>query len=335
MKNLRGISLRGQLAVICSLLLVFEPLSAVTADPSAAGGRDSLSSNSLIAVAKVTGSAERNGQPLLNGSVVSSGDALSTHDKSALLLTSTPQERIWLGANTSAKVSKDADTVLVTLIQGTVSFRTQGHLQVSFESHDGLALRSHSGGPASGQVSFGSHQEAQVRVQEGTLELARGDHSLLLRPENLTSSANVGTAGEPAAKSGAPQGEAGLITGTVVNPDLFAVPSADVTLTNSAGKTLTTVTNKQGKFTVNKVPAGSYTLHITRQGYKSYDLPNVVVRAGYESEVFVKLGAGAAKTGANNNLWIWLVVGGAAAGGIGAYAATRGSSSSTSPSTTQ
>ena len=147
MKDLRGIGLRRQLAVICSLLIVFEPLSGATAGPSAADGRDSSSSNSLIAVAKVTGSAERNGQPLLNGSVVSTGDALSTHDKSALLLTATPQERIWLGPNSSAKVSKDVDTVLVTLIQGTVSFRTQGHLQVSFESHDGLALRSHSEGP--------------------------------------------------------------------------------------------------------------------------------------------------------------------------------------------
>ena len=197
MKDLGGISLRGQVAVVCSLLMLFAPLSGATARPSATGGRDSSSSNSLIAIAKVTGSAERNGQPLLNGSVVSSGDALSTHGKSALLLTSTPQERIWLGANTSAKVSKDADTVLVTLIQGTVSFRTQGHLQVSFESHEGLALRSHSEGPASGQVTFGSHQEAQVRVQEGTLELVRGDHSVLLRPENLAWSANGGTAGEP------------------------------------------------------------------------------------------------------------------------------------------
>lgn len=336
MKDLRGISLRGQLAVICSLLLLFDPLSGATAGPSATGGRDSSSSNSLIAVAKVTGSAERNGQPLLNGSVVSSGDALSTHDKSALLLTSTPQERIWLGANTSAKVSKDADTVLVTLIQGTVSFRTQGHLQVAFESHEGLALRSHSEGPASGQVTFGSHQEAQVRVQEGTLELVRGDHSVLLRPENLASSANGGTAGEPAAKRAAPQGETGSVVGTVVNADLFAVPSADVTLTSSTGKTLTTLTDQQGKFAFNKVPAGSYTLHLTRQGYKSYDLPNVVVRAGNESSVFVKLGGGGAKMGASNNLWIWLVVGGAAAGGIGAYAATRGSSSSSnSPSTTQ
>lgn len=336
MKDLRGISLKGQLAVICSLLLLFDPLSGATAGPSATGGRDSSSSNSLIAVAKVTGSAERNGQPLLNGSVVSSGDALSTHDKSALLLTSTPQERIWLGANTSAKVSKDTDTVLVTLIQGTVSFRTQGHLQVAFESHEGLALRSHSEGPASGQVTFGSHQEAQVRVQEGTLELVRGDHSVLLRPENLASSANGGTAGEPAAKRAAPQGETGSVVGTVVNADLFAVPSADVTLTSSTGKTLTTLTDQQGKFAFNKVPAGSYTLHLTRQGYKNYDLPNVVVRAGNESSVFVKLGGGGAKMGASNNLWIWLVVGGAAAGGIGAYAATRGSSSSSnSPSTTQ
>ena len=333
MKDVRGISLRGQLAVMCSLLIVFEPLSGATAGPSAADGRENSSSNSLIAVAKVTGSAQRNGQPLLNGSVVSSGDALSTHDRSALLLT-TPQERIWLGANTSAKVSKDADTVLVTLIQGTVSFRTQGHLQVSFESHDGLALRSHSEGPASGQVSFGSHQEAQVRVQEGTLELVRGDHSVLLRPENLPPSANRKTAGEPAT----PQEEAGSIVGTVVNSKLFAVSGAKVTLTNSAGKTFTTESTQDGGFSFKNIPPGSYTLHVVQTGYPNYDLPNVVVRAANQSSLFVQLGGGGGSKAAKNknNLVLWLVIGGAAAGGIGAYAATRGSSSSSnSPSTPQ
>jgi Carboxypeptidase regulatory-like domain len=335
MKALRRMSLKGQLAVICSLLIVLEPLSGATAGPSAAGGRNSSTSNSLIAVAKVTGSVERNGQPLLNGSVVSSGDSLSTHDKSALLLTSTPQERIWLGANTSAKVSKSADTVQVSLIQGTVSFHTQGHLQVSFESHDGLALRSHAEGPASGEVSFGSHQEAQVFVQEGTLELVRGDHSVVLRPENSVSSANGGLAG--ASSAAAPQGDAGSIVGTVVSSQLFAVPSANITLTDKAGKTLTTQSNQEGKFFFKNVPPGSYTLHVVQTGYENYDLPNVVVRAGNESDLYVQLGgSGAASKGSNNHLVLWLVIGGAAAAaGIGAaVAAGHGSSSSSnSPST--
>ena len=303
--------------------MVCEPLLGSAAPSSAASGGNSASDTSLIAIAKVTGSVERNGQPLGNGSVVSSGDSLSTHDKSALLLTSTPQERVLLSANTSARVSKSANTVLITLIQGTVSFRTQGHLQVSFESHDGLALRSHSEGPASGQVSFGPHQQAQVQVQEGALELVRGDHSVLLRPE--TSSA----------KPAAPQGDAGSVVGTVVSSELFAIPGADVTLTDAAGKSLKTQTNQEGKFTFENVPPASYTLHVVHVGYQNYDLPNVVVRAGNESDLYVQLGGtGAGTKASNNHLVLWLVIAGGAAAGIGAALAGHGSSSN-SPSTVQ
>ena len=335
MKELRKTGIKGQLALMCSLLMVFQPLQGATADPSATGGHNSSSNNSLVAIAKVTGSVERNGQPLLNGSVVSSGDSLSTHDRSALVLTSTPQERIWLGENTSAKVSKNADTVQVTLIQGTVNFRTQGHLEVSFESHDGLALRSHAEGAASGQVSFSSHQEAQVRVQEGTMELVRGDHSVLLRPEMVASSPNTSTAAS-SAKSSIPQDELGSIVGTVVSSELFAIPGAAVTLTNTAGKTLTTQTTQEGKFVFENVPPGSYTLHVAHAGYQNYDLPNVVVRAGNESNLYVQLaGGGVAAKGSNNHLVLWLVIAGGAAAGIGAALASHGSSSSNSPSTVQ
>jgi hypothetical protein len=336
MNELRTISIRGQLAVICSLLIAFPPPSGATA-AATVGGSNSSSSNSLIAVAKITGSAERNGQPLLNGSVISSGDSLSTHDKSALLLTSAPQERIWLGASTSAKFSKDADTVLVTLIQGTVSFRTQGRLQVSFASHEGLALRSHAEGPVSAQVSFTANQEAQVRVQEGTLELVRGDHSVLLRPENSAPSTNDGTVAASTAKPAAPQEDTGSIVGTVVNSELFAVPGANITLTDPVGKTFATESNQEGKFFFKNVPPGTYTLHVVHAGYPNYDLPNVVVRAGNESDLYVELGGGGpAAKGKNNNLVLWLVIGGAAAGGIGAALALHGSSSSsTSPSTVQ
>jgi len=325
MRESRRTSFRGQLAIVCSLLMVCAPLlEGATPGSSAASGGNSSSDTSLIAIAKVTGSAERNGQPLPNGSVVSSGDSLSTHDKSVLLLTSAPQERVLLSANSSARVSKNQNTVIVILIQGTVSFRTQGHLQISFESHDGLALRSHSEGPAAGQVSFGPHQQAQVQVQEGALELVRGDHSVLLRPE--TSSA----------KPAPPQGDVGSVVGTVVSSELFAIPGADVTLTDAAGKTLKTQTNQEGKFSFENVPPNSYTLHVVHAGYQNYDLPNVVVRAGNESNLYVQLGGGGtAAKGSNNHLVLWLVIAGGAAAGIGAALAGHGSSSSNSPSTVQ
>jgi hypothetical protein len=294
--------------------------------------------STLIAVAKLTGSVDRNGQPLVNGSIVCSGDLLSTHGDSALLLASAPQERIWLGPNTTAKFIKEAGNVVVALERGTLGFQTRGHVQVTFEKHGGLAIRSRANSPALAQLSFVNNQEAQVRVQEGSLELAQGDRSVLLQPEKSSPNATHLVNELPANKNSGAQAESatgsgtGSIRGTVVNTQLFVVSGADVTLTNSTGKTITTHTTQDGKFTFNNVPPGSYTLHVTRQGYKSYELPNVPVLAGNESTLFVTLAGGGAKPGVSNNLWLWLVVGGAAAGGIGAYLGTRGGSSSTSPS---
>lgn len=338
---MRGIqAIKGLTALICSLLMVFQPvLGAPTPSPTGADAN-------LIAVAKLTGTADRNGQPLLNGSIVSSGDSLSIHGNSALLLASSPQERIWLGPNTTAKITKDVGNVAIALKQGTIGFQTRGHIQVTFENHDGLAVRSRPDSPALAQLSFLNDQEAQVRLQEGSLELVEGGRTVLLQPEK---SSSISTSGShllneaPAKKNSGAQAEAasqsdtGSVTGTVVNAGLFAVPGANVTLTSTAGKTLTAVTGQEGKFAFNDVPPGSYTLHVTRQGYKSYDLPNVVVRAGNESNLYVQLGGGAAKQGGGpSNLMLWVILGGAAAGGIGAYLATKGSSSPSpsSPSTT-
>jgi Carboxypeptidase regulatory-like domain len=124
----------------------------------------------------------------------------------------------------------------------------------------------------------------------------------------------------------------------VVNSDLYVVSGANVTLTNAAGKTYSALSDNDGKFSFNDVPPGNYTLHVDKAGLKTYELQNVVVRAGNESTLYVQMGGagggGAGKT--NNNLVLWVVIGGgAAAGGIGAYLATRGSKSSTSPSSTQ
>jgi hypothetical protein len=372
MRGTGAVAAKGLTALICSLLMVFQPiLGAPAPSPTGAVNRgaqvqaagacalagaivetmpflllflsfpEAAAESTLIAVAKLTGTVDRNGQPLVNGSIVSSGDFLSTHGDSALLLASAPQERIWLGPNTSARFTKEAGDVLVVLERGTLGFQTRGHVQVTFERHDGLAIRSRANSPALAQLSFVNNQEAQVRVQEGSLELVRGGRSVLLQPEKsspistdgtnlvneVPTNKNLGAQAESATGSGT-----GSISGTVVNTHLLALAGADVTLTNATGKTFTAHTTQEGKFTFNNVPPGSYTLHVTRQGYKSYDLPNVPVRAGNESTLFVTLAGGGAKQGVSNNLWLWLVVGGAAAGGIGAYLGTRGGSSSTSPS---
>jgi len=374
MREIRAMSGRCLLALICSLLMVFQPVSAAS-DPAATAGINSSGQIQLddalalavtmvaatavalpfisdggprsapesIAVAKLTGTADKNGQPLLNGSIVSSGDFLSTHGDSALLLTSAPQERLWFGPNTSAKLTKDAGNVAVALERGTLGFQTRGHIQVTFENHDGLALRSRPDSPALAQLSFVNNQEARVRLQEGSLELVKGNHSVLLQPEKSGSVSGTGP-GLPAvpptkknlsarAESGSQSGT-GSITGTVVDKALFVVSGANVTLTNATGQALTTLSNQEGKFTFSDVPPGNYTLRVARTGFQSYELPNVVVRAGNESSLYVQLGGGVAKKDGSDNLLIWIVVGGAAAGGIGAYLATRGSSSN-SPSSTK
>jgi hypothetical protein len=376
MRETRAMSGRGLLALICSLLIAFPPISAASDSAPIAGANSTVqiqsdhalalaetmaaatavtlplnspggpsSAPESIAVAKLTGAADRNGQPLLNGSIVSSGDFLTTHGDSALLLTSTPHERLWFGPNTSAKLTKEAENVAVALEHGTLGFQTRGHIQVAFENHDGLALRSRPGSPALAQLSFVNNQEAQVRLQEGSLELVQGSHSVLLQPEKSGSSSTTDTqsVGEPATNqnSGAQaestkQSGTGSINGTVVNSELFVVSGAKVTLTSAAGKTLTTTSNRSGKFFFNDVLAGNYTLHVAQAGFQTYELPNVVVRAGNESTLYVKLG-GAVIAKKNNTVLIWVLIGGGVAAGIGAGLAAKGSgsSSSTSPSSVQ
>lgn len=351
MKEMGAISGRGALALICSLLLIFPTVSGgsdvpLIAEVDSFGNTQFEGSNNLseaIAVAKLTGTADRNGQPLLNGTIVSSGDVLSTHGDSAILLAAVPQERLWLGPNTSAKLTKQAGSVAVSLARGTLSFRTRGQIQVSIEDHDGLALRSRPDTPVVAQLSL-VNKEAQVRVQEGSLELVQGNRSVALQPGHprRISSAGPGSLEGPAAnkkltaqEAAATQSEAGSIAGNVVTAELFVVSGADVTLTGAAGKTLTATTDQDGKFAFSDVPPGTYALRVVKPGFQTYELKDVVVRAGNESSLYVQMGgAGGAKK--NNNVLLWVVIGGAAAGGIGAYAATKGSSSSSnSPSTTQ
>ena len=327
MGEIRTINGRSLLALICSLLLAIEPLSAASPTPVNAGANSSDS----IAVAKLTGTADRNGQPLVNGSIVASGDILSTHGDSALLLNSTPQERLWLGPNTNAKITKDAGNVAVALARGTLTFQTRGHIQVIFENHDGLMIRSRPDSSAVAQLSFINNQEAQVRVQEGTLELVQDGHSVLLEPENSGSSpASVAHQAGQQGKS-TDQAGTGTLNGTVVDQSLFAVSGANVTLTDAAGKTLKTKSDHEGKFSFSSVAAGSYTLLVTQPGFQNYELPKVVVRAGNDSSLYVKMGGtGLAKK--DNHILIWVLVGAGVAGGIGAGLAAKGSSSSSSVS---
>ncbi len=372
MRETRPVGRRSLTALICSLLMVFQPVFGAPA-PLVTGALDSdeqiqvnrtpalagtivhtmsvallflshpepNNDADLIAVAKLIGTAERNGLPLLNGSIVSSGDSLSTHRDSAVLLTAAPQEILWLGPATSAKLTKDAGNVTVALQRGTVRFQTRGHIQLTFEEHYGLTIRSHSDSPVLAQLSFLNNQKAQVHLQEGSLELVRGKHTLLLQPEQaglLSATGAASRAAPPAQPESGAQGKSasqaskGSIKGIVVDSQSTVVSGADVTLTSAAGETFKTVSDQEGYFKIIDVPAGSYTLHVTRAGHRSFELRDVVVQSGNESTMFVQLGGPSAAGMKSNGLLIGLIAGGAAAAGIGTYFGTRGSSKA-SPST--
>ena len=361
MRRRQLVSTRGPLALAVSVLMVFQPvlgaqhvsyttgtetneplplnaipnvarnlIVAMVISPLFLSGGMSTDDPALIAIAKLTGTADRNDQPLLNGSVVTSGDSLRTHGNSALLLASSPGERLWLGPNTNVRLTKNEAGVQVALGRGTVAFETRGHIHVTIDNHEGLALRSRSGTPVQAQLSLFDNQQAQVRVQQGYLELVEGDRSVVLQPARDSS---IATRSDPNAHQ-VPSGQTaeGSINGTVVDAQLFVVAGAQITLTNAAGKTLTTTSSQVGNFTLSNLPPGVYTLQVSKPGLKPYELKDVVVRSGNESSLLVHLG-GTGKQGGGNNLLIWVLVGGAAAGGIGAYLATRGSSNNTnSPS---
>jgi hypothetical protein len=340
---------RAFLALVCSLLVVFLPVLDAQDAVATAAALPFLSAApaelapELIAVAKLSGAADRNGEPLVNGSIIASGDSLRTHGNSALLLASTPEERLWLGPNTDVKLSKDGATVSVAMARGTVTFRSRGHVQITVENHEGVALRSSAGNPALAQLTLVGSQQAQVRVQEGSVELVEGGRTMLLQPERETRLSVLATKhiDDPTAKNSPDQEQAGTtaatgaVTGTVVDAQLFVVAGANVSLAGATGQPFTVVTGQDGKFAFLKLQPGTYTLHITKSKYKPYDLKDVVVRGGNESSLLVHLPAGGAG-GSNNKVLLWVLIGGGAAAGIGAALAAKGGSSNhTSPSTVQ
>ncbi len=86
---------------------------------------------------------------------------------------------------------------------------------------------------------------------------------------------------------------AGSITGAIVDPAGASVAGANVVATNNATKQeLTATTSDDGTFTIPSAPAGTYTVTITNQGFKTLILKDVVINIGTPSSVKGQLEVG-------------------------------------------
>ncbi len=76
------------------------------------------------------------------------------------------------------------------------------------------------------------------------------------------------------------QSVTGNISGTVVDSNQNAIPSANVMVTNGkTGATRTTTTNEDGRFTVSAIQPGVYTVRVERQGFQTLERPDTVLSA--------------------------------------------------------
>ncbi len=70
------------------------------------------------------------------------------------------------------------------------------------------------------------------------------------------------------------------VRGTVADPESAVIPGATVTFTPGAGKPLITQSQSDGTYVLHSVPAGTYTVTVTMQGFASFVKAGVKIAAG-------------------------------------------------------
>ena len=88
--------------------------------------------------------------------------------------------------------------------------------------------------------------------------------------------------------SRAQQGGA-TVHGTVADPDNAVIPGATVTLTPASGKALTAQSQSDGTYTLRGVPAGTYSMTVTMQGFATFVKQGVHVAAGQSLAIDAKM----------------------------------------------
>ncbi len=91
------------------------------------------------------------------------------------------------------------------------------------------------------------------------------------------------------------QGNTALLSGTVIDPVGAAVPAAEIMVINTAtGQTVKTTSNERGEYALPSMPSGSYRVRIAKAGFKSEIKEGVVIEAGVDAAVNIKLEIGQA-----------------------------------------
>ena len=84
----------------------------------------------------------------------------------------------------------------------------------------------------------------------------------------------------------------GRLVGTVSGPD-GAIPGATIVITDNQTKKQRTITSdSQGLFVVSELPAGTYTVQITAQGFRGFTATDVKIDVGREYNLSPKLEVG-------------------------------------------
>lgn len=79
-----------------------------------------------------------------------------------------------------------------------------------------------------------------------------------------------------------------ILTGAVLDPSGAAVPGAQIAL-SGAGRTLSTKSNSDGRYTFRAVAPGAYTITVTASGFSTLSLPQIDIAAGQTRELNLPL----------------------------------------------
>ena len=181
----------------------------------------------LVGVAKATGYAKINDQPLPGESNVYSGDWIRTEAEATVTVFLGSQERLYIAPKSRARVMKVEGRTVIALDRGTVAFRSAGATEATIEKFD-ILVRAKGDGTVIGQVELLNPTQARVSALQGPLEISTPGQSVVLQPGH---SATLGTeAAQAPPGSAAPTKEKKIAIWIVVGAGAAAAISIPLAL---------------------------------------------------------------------------------------------------------